>query len=74
MTRPLGSEKPVRWTVVAAHLTVLELRSYRNVAYRHALPPPLGAGNDCRNGRSWSTAGASEEAGGRAGWGLQADL
>ena len=69
----------------ATHLTVLELRSskpdgfsnscpadsrsYRNVAYRHALPPPPGAGNDCRNGRSWSTAGATEEAEGRAGWG-----
>jgi len=39
--------------------------------HRHALPPPLWAGNDCRNGRSWSTAGATEEAGGRAGWGLQ---
>jgi len=41
------------------------------MGYRHALPPPLGVGNDCRNGRSLSTAGASEEREARAGWGLQ---
>ncbi|WP_256713216.1 RNA-guided endonuclease TnpB family protein, partial [Methanoculleus chikugoensis] len=34
--------------------------------------PPFRAGNDCRNGRRSSTAGVSEEAGGRAGWGLYA--
>jgi len=58
--------------------------------YRHLLPPPLGAGNDCWNvrrfaepsmrrpkvfeGRSWSTGGASEEREARAGWGLQGSL
>ena len=47
-----------------------ELLPFGQVAYRHALPPPLGAGNDCWNSRSWSTAGATEEAGGRVGWGL----
>ena len=31
------------WTVVAAHLTVLELRSCRNVAYRHG----GGADGEC---------------------------
>jgi hypothetical protein len=38
-----------------------------SIGYRHALPPPLGAGNDGRNGRSSSTEGAEEEAEGRVG-------
>ncbi|MDK2891154.1 MAG: hypothetical protein PWR21_1786 [Methanoculleus sp.] len=45
----------------ATHLAVLVLRSYQNVAYRHALSLPPGAGNDCRNGRSLSTAGANDD-------------
>ena len=48
---------------------VLVLRTLPSIAYRHALPPRQGAGNDCRNGRSWSTEGATEEAEGREGWG-----
>jgi hypothetical protein len=43
-----------------------------SIGYRHALPPPLGAGNDGRNGRSSSTEGAEEEAEGRVGWGSHA--
>ena len=40
----------------------------RTIAYRHGLPPPLWGGERLpRRGRSLSTAGAEEEAGGRAG-------
>ena len=39
------------------------------VAYRHALPPPLGAGCDGPWGRSMSTEGVEEERKAREGWG-----
>ena len=70
-----NDEGPVRWPAWTAHLTVLMLLPYGqspvqdlrsspamspgDIAYRHALPPPLGAG---------------EEVGGRAGWGHRYNL